>query len=153
MIRLSHLNIFPLKTISSFKLRIFNIVTVCLYLAHSSLCNFHDTMPRSKPFGVIRQAFRYGNGGEDGLEFVCPVDCQEPQIHELWSFSGDGITRKVHPFFRVNVGDFSGDYFQTYYMIEEALRVTIFGRRFINASFEWLGTPVPFLRYYQGALD
>ena len=46
---------FPLKNIHSFKLRIFNIVTVCFCLAYSVRCNFCNTMPRHKPVGVIRQ--------------------------------------------------------------------------------------------------
>ena len=136
MIWSSHLNIFQLKNISSFKLRIFNIVAVCLYLAYSSLRNFCNTMHRREPAGVIRQPFRSGNRGEDGIEFVCCVDGREPQIHELWSFAEDGITRKVHPFAHVDVGDFFRDCFQTYYMTKEACRVTILDRRFINASVE-----------------
>ena len=101
-------------------------------------------MPRRKPVGVICQPFCSGNGGEDGIEFVRYVDGREPQIHELWSFAEDGITCKVHPFARVDFGDFSGDCFQTYYMNEEARRVTVFGQRSINASVEWLDTPIPF---------
>ena len=50
----------------------------------------------------------------------------------------------VHPFACVNVSDFSGDCFQTYFMTEEARRVTIFVRISNNASVEWLGTPVSF---------
>ena len=99
-------------------------------------------VPRRDTARVIRKPFRYGNRGEDGIEFVRCVDGQEPQIYKLWSFDEDGITREVHPFARVNVGDFSGDCFETHYMTEEALRVTIFGQRSINASVEWLGTPV-----------
>ena len=101
-------------------------------------------MSRREPVGVIRQPFRSSNRGEDGIEFVCYVDGQEPQIHKLWSFNKDGITQKVHPFACIDVGNFSEDCFQTYYMTEEAHRVTIFGRRAINASVKWLGTPVPF---------
>ena len=101
-------------------------------------------MPRCKPTGVIRQPFHYGGGIKGQIEFVCCVDGRDPQIHKLWSFNEDGITCEVHPFARVKVGDFSGDCFQTYYISEEARRVTIFGRMFINVSVEWLGTPLPF---------
>ena len=105
-------------------------------------------MPRCEPFGVIRQPFRSGNTNEDGIEFVRCVDVQEPQIHELFSFAKDGITCKVHLFSRVSVCNFSGDFFQTYYITEEDRRVTFFGRRSINASVEWLGTPIPFYNTY-----
>ena len=44
----------------------------------------------------------------------------------------------------VSVCNLSGDCFQTYYMTEEACRFTIFGWGSINASVEWLGTPVSF---------
>ena len=101
-------------------------------------------MSRHEPVGVIRQPFRSGNGGKDGIEFVRCVDGQEPQIHKLWSFAEDGITREVHPFARVDVSNLSGDCFQTYYMTEEACRVTIFGQISINASVEWVDNPAPF---------
>ena len=70
-------------------------------------------MPRRKPVGVIRQPSSSGRGGEDGLDFIRCVGRREPQIHKLWSFAEDGITRKVHPFARIDVGDFSGDCFHT----------------------------------------
>ena len=54
------------------------------------------------------------------------------------------ITRKVHTFSHVNVGNFSGDCFQTYYTTEESRRFTIFVRMYINVRVEWLGTPIPF---------
>ena len=129
---------------SSFKLRIFNIVAVCLYLAQSSLCNFHNTMPRREPVRMIRKLFQSGNRGEDIIMFVRCVDVREPQIHELWIFCEDGITREVHPLARVDVGDFSRDCFQTYYMTEKSRRVTNFGRMYMKASVKWLGNPIPF---------
>ena len=89
---------------------------------------------RSEAVGVICQLFRSSNGGEDGIEFVRCVDGQEPQIHKLWSFDEDRITHKVHPFACIDVGNLSGDCLQTYYMTEEARRVTIFGRTSINVS-------------------
>ena len=53
-------------------------------------------MPRRDPVGVIRQPSRYGSGANDILEFICCVGGQQPQIHKLWSFSEDEITREVH---------------------------------------------------------
>ena len=100
---------FLLKNNPSFKLIIFNIVSVCICLSHSVRCNLRNTMPRGKPDGVIRQPFRSGNRGEDRIDFVRCVDGREPQIQELWSFVEDWITREVHTFACVDVGDFSKD--------------------------------------------
>ena len=92
---------------------------------------------------ATHQALCSGNRGKDGISFVRCVDGQEPQIHKLWSFAEDGINRKIHPFARVDVGNFSEDCFQTLYMTEEARRVNIFGQISINMRMEWLSTPVP----------
>ena len=69
----------PAQNISSFKLRIFNIVSVCFYLAHYPLRNFCNTMSRREPVGVIRQPSSSGSGGEDGLEFIRCVGRRQPQ--------------------------------------------------------------------------
>ena len=110
-------------------------------------------MPRRDPVWVICQPLRSGNGGKDEIEVFRCVDGRELQIHKLWSFAKDGITCKVHIFACVDVVELSGYYFQTYYITEEARRVTIFGQRSINTSVEWLGTPIPFLQYCRGTLD
>ena len=101
-------------------------------------------MHRRKPVGVIRQPSNSGSRSDDRLDFIRCVGGREPQIHKLWTFPEGGITRKVRPFARVDVGDFSGDCFQAYYTTEERRRVTIFGQISINASIEWLGVPIPF---------
>ena len=101
-------------------------------------------MTRRNPVGVISQPSNSGSRDDDRLEFICCVGGREPQIYELWTFSEDGITRRVHPFARVDINDFSGYCFHTYFMTEERCRVTIFGRISINVSVEWLGVPIPF---------
>ena len=68
-------------------------------------------MHRCKPVGVIYQPSSSGSGVEYGLEFIRCVGGREPQIHELWSFVEDGITREVHPFAQIDVGNFIGDCF------------------------------------------
>ena len=98
-------------------------------------------MPRHDSFGVIRQPFNYVSGGEDRLEFICCVGGQQPQIQEVWTFAEDGITRKVHPTTRIDIGTFSGDCFHTDYSTEEGHRVSIYGRKSINGSVEWLRIP------------
>ena len=101
-------------------------------------------MPRSEPVGVIISTFRSGSRGKGGIEFIRCVDGREPQIHKLWTFAEDDITREVYPFARVDVGNLSGDCLQTYYMTEERRRVTIFGWISINVSIEWIHVPIPF---------
>ena len=87
MIWSSNLDIFPLKNISSFKLRIFNIVAVCLYLVHYSLRNFRNAIPIRKSVGVISQPSRSGIGADYGLEFIHCVGGRQPQIHKLWTLA------------------------------------------------------------------
>ena len=100
-------------------------------------------MPRLDPVEVICQPFSSSSRGEDRVEVIFCGGAREPQIHELWSFSEDRITHKVHPFARIDVGNFSGDCFQTDYSTEVGLRVDIYGQRFINGSAEWLGLLAP----------
>ena len=135
---------FPLKNSHSFKLIIFNIVNVRFCLSHSSLRNFFNAMPICDPVGAIRQPFRSGSGGEDGVEFIRCVGRREPQIHKLLIFAEDGITRKVYPFTRIDVGNFSGVCFKTDYSTEVGSRVAIYGQRYINGRFKWLDVPAPF---------
>ena len=84
------------------------------------------------------------SGSNDGLEFIRCVGGQQPQIHELWSFAKDRITREVHTFARIDVGDFSGDWLQTNYATEIGCRVAIYGRKSINGSIKWLCVLAPF---------
>ena len=100
-------------------------------------------MTRRKPVGVIRQPSRSDRRDEDGLEFIRCVGGREPQIHELWSFAEDGITREVQTFARIDVGDFSGDCFHTAYATEIGRRVFIYGRKSINGNVKWLKVPAP----------
>ena len=89
-------------------------------------------MTRSNPVGVTRQPSNFGSGADDRLEFICCVGGQESQIHELWIFSEDGITRKVHPFARIDVVNFSGDCFRTAYATEIGRIVSIYVQKWIN---------------------
>ena len=100
-------------------------------------------MSRRKPAGVIRQPSSSGSGGKDGLEFIRCVGGREPQIHELWSVAEDGITREVHPFTRIDVGDFSGGCFRTAYATEIGRKVFIYSQKSINGSVKWIGIPSP----------
>ena len=101
-------------------------------------------MPRREPVGVTHQTSSSSSRGEDRVEFIRCVGGRYPQFHELWSFAEDGITRKVHPFASIDVGNFSGDCIQTNYSTEVGRRVAIYGQRFINGSVKWLVVPDPF---------
>ena len=73
------------------------------------------------------------------------MDRRETQIHGVWTFGEDGVTREVHPTARLGVGTEFIRYFATDYLTESWRRVPMFGRNFINGSMEWIGVP-DFLR-------
>ena len=98
-------------------------------------------MTRRKPVGFIRQPFSSSSGADDRLEFIRCVGGREPQIHELLMFAKDGITRKVHPFAQIDVGNFSGDCFCNAYGTE--IGVSIYIQKMINGSVERLDVPAP----------
>ena len=62
-------------------------------------------MARGEPVGYICWPYDYGSGNEDGPDFTQCVDVRQIQIHEVWTFSDDGVTREVHPTARVDVGN------------------------------------------------
>ena len=62
-------------------------------------------MSRRDPFVSIRRHSTYGGGDAEGPEFIQYVDGREPQIHEVWAFGSNGITREVHPTVQVDVVD------------------------------------------------
>ena len=73
------------------------------------------------------------------------VGGQQPETHEVWTFSNDGISPKNYSFAHVDVGAFSGDFFPTDYLTENERRVPMFGKKLIHGSFEWICVP-DFLR-------
>ena len=76
----------------------------------------------------VRWKSNYGSGDEDGPEFIGCVDGQQPQIHEVWTFCEDSVTREVHPKVRVDVvAGFVGD-FNTNYLTPSWFRVPMFGK-------------------------
>ena len=74
-----------------------------LFLPHSSDRNSFKTMPRCNTVIAIRKPLNSSSGAEEGLEFIFFVGGQQPQSHEVWIFSDDGITREVHSFARIDV--------------------------------------------------
>ena len=73
-------------------------------------------MPGLEPVRAIFRTSDSGCGDDDGLQFIRCVDGQQPKVHEVWIFGEDGITPKVHPTARVEVGFLIGDYFATNYL-------------------------------------
>ena len=61
-------------------------------------------MARREPVGSIYWPYDSGSGDEDGPKFIQCVDGRDPQIHEVWTFGEDGVTREVHPTSQVDVG-------------------------------------------------
>ena len=93
----------------------------------------------------MRCRANFGSGGEYGTKFFRCVDGRQPQIHEVWTFAEDGVTREVHLTARVDVSaGFVGE-FDSDYLTPSWRRVPMFGRIYINGSVEWLGVP-DFLR-------
>ena len=60
-------------------------------------------------------------------------------------FGDNRINPEAHPFARVYVGAFFGDYFATNCLTKNGRKVPMFGEKLINGSFEWMGFP-EFLR-------
>ena len=61
-------------------------------------------MPGRDTVGSINSPSDSVSRDAEGPEFIRCVDGQEPQIHEVWTFGEDGITREVHPTEQVDVG-------------------------------------------------
>ena len=98
-------------------------------------------MARQYPVGPIHRPSSSGSGDEDGPNFIRCVDVQEPQIHEVWIFGEDGVTREVHPIAQVDVGAGFVIEFATDYLTPSWRRIPMFGVNSINGSFQWLGIP------------
>ena len=95
-------------------------------------------MARRYPVGFICR-ISSDSGDEDGPDFIRCVDGLHPQIHEVWTFGEDGVTREVHPTAQVDVGtEYFGE-FVTDYVTPSWRRFPMFGRNSINESVEWLG--------------
>ena len=98
-------------------------------------------MTRRAPVGSILRPSNSGSGGTELSEFIWCVDGREPQIHEVWAFGSDGITREVNPTAQVDAGAGVVGEFSSNYLTESGIRVPILGQIFINGSVEYLGIP------------
>ena len=111
----------------------------CLLFDHSVRCSFLNIRPMLGLVGVIFRPSDSGCRDDDRPQFIRCVDGRQPKIHEVWIFGEDGVPPEVHPYARVDVGAFVGDYFATDYLTPTWRRVPMFVRKFINGSVKRLG--------------
>ena len=86
--------IFPLQNIYSFKLRIINIVDVCLFLAHSSCRKFYNTMIIRDPVEVICQPSSSGIQGKYGVELSAVWAGESPKSTNSGASPRTGLLAK-----------------------------------------------------------
>ena len=72
-------------------------------------------MAGQETIGSIGQPSNYASVDYERPEFIRCVDRWYPQIHEVWDFGEDSVTREFHPTERVDfgtgfVGEFTTDY-------------------------------------------
>ena len=108
-------------------------------LARSFRCTLLNITPRLEPVGAICQPSKSGSGDDDRLKFIRCVGGRQLEIHEVWNFGDDRITPKVNPFARVDVDAFVRDCFVTDNLTGNGHRVLLFGRKWTNGSFDWMG--------------
>ena len=71
------------------------------------------------------------------------MDGRKTQVHEVWTFSEDGVTPEVYPTARVEVGAGSVGGFATNYLTADGRMIPMFRVNSINRSTQWLGVPDP----------
>ena len=94
------ISIFP----PSFKTSFSIIVLLLPSPAHSICCNFTNMMAMRYPVGSIRQNYDSGSAGWRRTRVHLCVDRREPQIHKVWTFGEDRVSREVHPTSRADIG-------------------------------------------------
>ena len=106
--------------------------------------------------GSIRRISDSGNGGTEGVKFIQFIDGQEPQIHEIWCLSYDGVTCEVHPTAQTDVVTGTVGQLTTNCLAENGRRIPVIGQLSINESVKLLGIPskawgrgLPFIKNFQ----
>ena len=89
----------------------------------------------------IRRSSNSGSGGTEDVDFIQCVDSQEPQIHNIWCLSSDGVTRKIHPTMQAEVAAGTVVQFKNNFLAENGCRIPIIGPNFISGSVQLLGIP------------
>ena len=93
------------------------------------------------PMGNICRPLDYGSGGTEAIVFIQCINGQEPQIHELWCLSLDGIRCEVRPTARAEVTARTVGEFVTYYLTENGHQIEMFGQIFVNDSVQFWDCP------------
>ena len=116
-------------------------MVICLSTAHSIRFSFTNILSSQNPVGSIRRPSASGSWYEDEPKFIRCFDGQQPEIHEVCTFGEYGVTPKVRPTARVDVGTFVGEFFATNYLTPTWCRIPIFLRNSINGIVGWIGVP------------
>ena len=97
----------------------------------------------SEPVGAIRWPSDSCCGDDDRSKFVRCVDGREPEVNKFWIWGDDGIIPEVNPTARVDVNPCISREFTTNYFTETGSRTSIFCKKSINGSFEFLEVADP----------
>ena len=104
-------------------------------------CRVHIFINMMAGWEVVESICRHsdsGIGDEDGPKFIQCVDGRKPQIHEVWTFSEDGVTCEIHPTEWVDVGAGFVSEFVTNYLTPSWRRISTFGENSINGTIQFL---------------
>ena len=80
-------------------------------------------------------------GDTDRPKFICCVDRSEPEVNEVWILGEYGVTPEVHPTAQVDVDAGVVCKFAINYLTENGFNTSIFCKKSINVSFEFLNVP------------
>ena len=89
-------------------------------------------MAGQDPVVSIDRPYDSGSRYSEGPKFIWCVDGLEPQIHEVWDFSEDVVSRKVFPTAQVDVGTGVVREFLNDSLTENWRRFLMFGRISVN---------------------
>ena len=89
--------------------------------------------------GFVHRHSNPGSGSTEYTAFIQCVDCQEPQIHELWCLVLGNITSEVHPTAQVEVIDGTIEEFVTDYLAKNGRKIQIIRKLSVNDSVQLLG--------------
>ena len=95
------------------------------------------------PVGATCWPSDSGCGDADRSKFIRCVEGCEPMVNEVCILGEDGVTPNIHPTARVDVDAGVVCKFATNYLTENGFMTSIFCKKSINGSFEFLGIPDP----------
>ena len=95
------------------------------------------------PVGANRCHSHSGCGVADISKFIRCVDGREPEVNEVWILGEDGVTPEVHPTAQVDIDAGVVCKFATNYLNENGFETSIFCKKIMNGSFEFISIPDP----------